>query len=169
MSDSVINVGKMCSVVSSFQEGLQALLAGINTHFSSFVPYFCFLGLHLQCMYGSSQARCQIRQMLAYTTATATQDLSRLCDLHYNSRQRWIPNPLTVARDWSCILVDTSHICFCCTTTVTPRPICFFCFLFFFFCLLSFCCCCLLLLLLLSLGPLLRHMEVPRLGIESEL
>ena len=36
-----------------------------------------------------------------------------------------------------------------------------------FFCLLSFCL--LLLLLLLFLGPLQRHMEVPRLGVESEL
>ena len=41
--------------------------------------------------------------------------------------------------------------------------LCFFIFIFFF-CLLSF-----LLLLLLFLGPLPRHMEVPRLGVESEL
>jgi len=39
---------------------------------------------------------------------------------------------------------------------------------FFFFCLLSFVFL-LLLLLLLFLGPLPRHMEVPRLGVESEL
>ena len=26
-------------------------------------------------------------QLLAYTTATATQDLSRFCDLHHSSRQ----------------------------------------------------------------------------------
>ena len=42
-------------------------------------------------------------------------------------------------------------------------------FLFFFFCLLSFCLLLLLLLLLLFLGPLPRRMEVPRLGVESEL
>ena len=40
-------------------------------------------------------------------------------------------------------------------------------FFFFFFCLLSLLL--LLLLLLLFLGPLPRHMEVPRLGVESEL
>ena len=41
---------------------------------------------------------------------------------------------------------------------------------FFFFCLLSFfVVVVLLLLLLLFLGPLPRHMEVPRLGVESEL
>ena len=30
-------------------------------------------------------------QLLAY--ATATQDLSCVCDLHHSSRQHWIPNP----------------------------------------------------------------------------
>ena len=35
----------------------------------------------------------------AYTTATATPDLSRFCDLHHSSRQRWILNPLSEARD----------------------------------------------------------------------
>ena len=29
-------------------------------------------------------------QQLAYTTATATWDLSRLCDLHHSSRQLWV-------------------------------------------------------------------------------
>ena len=41
-------------------------------------------------------------------------------------------------------------------------------FFFFVFCLLSFLLL-LLLLLLLFLGPLPRHMEVPRLGVQSEL
>ena len=36
-------------------------------------------------------------------------------------------------------------------------------------CFLYFCIILLLLLLLLFLGPLPRHMEVPRLGVESEL
>ena len=45
--------------------------------------------------------------------------------------------------------------------------IAFFCFLFFVF-FLS-CVFLLLLLLLLFLGPLRRHMEIPRLGVESEL
>ena len=30
----------------------------------------------------------------AYTTATAIQDLSYICNLHHSSRQRWILNPL---------------------------------------------------------------------------
>ena len=33
-------------------------------------------------------------QLLAYTTATAMQDLSHICDLHCSSQQRWNFNPL---------------------------------------------------------------------------
>ena len=46
----------------------------------------------------------------AYTTApaTATRDPSRVCDLHHSSRQHWILNPLSEARDHTCVLVDTS-------------------------------------------------------------
>ena len=35
----------------------------------------------------------------AYTTATAMWDLSRVCDLHHSSQQRWIRYPLGKARD----------------------------------------------------------------------
>ena len=38
-------------------------------------------------------------ELPAYTTATATQDLSQVCDLHYSSRQHQILNPLYEARD----------------------------------------------------------------------
>ena len=59
----------------------------------------------------------------AYTTATATQDLSRVCHLHHSSWQRWVFNPLNEARDQTSILMDTSWICFHCTTTGTPTSI----------------------------------------------
>ena len=49
-------------------------------------------------------------QLLAYPTATATQDPSLVCDLHHSSLQHWILNPLSVARDPTCISMDTSHI-----------------------------------------------------------
>ena len=55
--------------------------------------------------YGSSQAR-----LGACATATVTQDPSQICDLHHNSQQRWIFNPLREARDQTCILMDTSQI-----------------------------------------------------------
>ena len=51
-------------------------------------------------------------QLPAYTTATATPDPTRICDLHHSSRQSWILNPLSKAWDRTCILMDTSQICF---------------------------------------------------------
>ena len=38
-------------------------------------------------------------ELPAYTTATATQDLRHVCDLHHSSRQHQILNPLSEARD----------------------------------------------------------------------
>ena len=52
----------------------------------------------------------------AYTTATATGDLSRICDLHHSSRQHWIPDPLSEARDQTHILLETSGFCYHCAT-----------------------------------------------------
>ena len=58
-------------------------------------------------------------QLLAYTTATATSDLSRVCDLHHSSQQHQILNPLSKARDQICILMDASQIHFHCATMGT--------------------------------------------------
>ena len=60
-------------------------------------------------------------QLLAYITAIATQDPSCICDLHHSSQQCQIPDPLREARDRTHILMDTSRIHFCCTTTETPN------------------------------------------------
>ena len=49
--------------------------------------------------YESSQARQLQLQLPAYTTATAMQDLSHVYKLHHNSRQHWIPDPLSEARN----------------------------------------------------------------------
>ena len=38
-------------------------------------------------------------QLPAYPTATATQDMSHICDLHHSSQQSQILNPLSEARD----------------------------------------------------------------------
>ena len=58
-------------------------------------------------------------QLLAYTTATATLDLSHACDLHHSSRQWQILNPLSEIRDRTCVLMDRSQIHFRCATTGT--------------------------------------------------
>ena len=53
-------------------------------------------------------------QLLAYTTATATLDPSRVCDLPHISWQCQIPGPLSKARDQTCM--DPSQIYFCSVT-----------------------------------------------------
>ena len=59
-------------------------------------------------------------QLPAYTTATAMGDLSHICDLHHSSWQRQILNPLSKARDWTCILMDASEIHFHWAMTGAP-------------------------------------------------
>ena len=49
-------------------------------------------------------------QLLAYATATATPDPCHICDLHHSSQQRRILNPLSKARDQTCVLVDASWV-----------------------------------------------------------
>ena len=49
-------------------------------------------------------------QLPAYTTATTTRDPSFVCDLHHSSWQRQILNPLSEARDRTCILMDSSRV-----------------------------------------------------------
>ena len=71
-------------------------------------------------------------QLLTYTTATAMWDPNYVCDPQHSSRQYWIFNPLSKARDGTCILVNTSQIHFHCTTTGTP-----YFFFFFFVCVLK--------------------------------
>ena len=59
-------------------------------------------------------------QQPAYSMATATLDPSHLFDLRCSLRQCQILNPLSRARDWTRILMDTSWAHYCWTTTGTP-------------------------------------------------
>ena len=71
---------------------------------------FFFLGPHLWHM---EVPRLQVQlelQLLAYATATATQDLSRVCRLHHSSQPQQMFNPLSEARDQTCVLMDTSQV-----------------------------------------------------------
>ena len=49
-------------------------------------------------------------QPLAYTTVTATRDLSYVCNLQHSSGQRQILNPLSEAKDRTRVLADTSQV-----------------------------------------------------------
>ena len=59
-------------------------------------------------------------QLPACATATATWDPSHVCYLHHSSWQWWILNPLSKARNQTCVLVDASQICFHWATIGTP-------------------------------------------------
>ena len=52
-----------------------------------------FLGLHPWHMEGLRLGGEWELQLLASTTTTASQDPSRICDLHHSSQQHWILNP----------------------------------------------------------------------------
>ena len=65
----------------------------------SFFLFFVFLGLHpghieVPRLWPESDL-----QLPAYVTATATQDLSHVCDVHHSSQQRQIRNLLSEAKD----------------------------------------------------------------------
>ena len=88
-------------------------------YFIFFLFYFIFLHFRAAlAAYGGSQAR--DLQMLAYTTATAMQDLSYICNLPHGSQQHRIIDPLSKTRDQTSILMDTSWIRFHCTIMGTP-------------------------------------------------
>ena len=62
-------------------------------------------------------------QLPAY--ATATPDLSCICNLYHSSGQCYIFNPLSRARDQTCTLMDTSWVCYHWDTTGTPQRVIF--------------------------------------------
>ena len=64
-----------------------------------FVLFCFFLSLHPWHMEVPRLGVESEPQLPAYTTATATQDVSRVFDLHHSSGQRRILNPLSEARD----------------------------------------------------------------------
>ena len=71
---------------------------------------FCFLRPHWQHV---DVPRLRVESELqrpAYTTATATWDPSRVCDLHHTSGQCWIPHPLSEARDRIGILMVPGRV-----------------------------------------------------------
>ena len=68
-----------------------------------------FLGLYWQY---KEVSRLGVESELpAYARATATWDLSWIYNLHHSSWQRWILNPLSEARDRTCVLMDAGQVC----------------------------------------------------------
>ena len=83
--------------------------------------FFFFLGLHPWHMEVPRLGVELELQLPATATATATvmQDPSYICDLHHCSRQHWILNPLSRARDQTHILMNTSWVHYCWATIGT--------------------------------------------------
>ena len=82
----------------------------LSSPFVLFWSFFFFLGLHPRHMGVPSLGVESELLLLAYATATAMPDPSRVCDLYHSSRQHWILNPLSEARDRIHILMDTSQL-----------------------------------------------------------
>ena len=75
-----------------------------------FFFFLCFLGPHL---WPKEVTRLGIElelQLLAYATVIATQNLSRLCDLHRSLRRHRILNLLSGTGDQTCVPMDTSQV-----------------------------------------------------------
>ena len=77
------------------------LVLAFKRTFPGFVLYcfVLFLGLHPQHMEVPRLGVELELQLPAYTTVTATKDLSHVYGPHHGSRQHWILNPLSEARD----------------------------------------------------------------------
>ena len=60
--------------------------------------------------YGGFQARDPLGAVAANAKATAMQGPSCVCNLHHSSQQYQILNPLSKARDQTCILMGASQI-----------------------------------------------------------
>ena len=85
--------------------------------FFFFFFFFCFFWLHPWHM---EVPRAGGKWELAtYTTATAMQDPRHIFGLHQSSRQCWILNPLSEARDGTHVLKDTSWVHYCWATMGT--------------------------------------------------
>ena len=69
--------------------------------------FFRFLGLHQLHMEVPMLGVKLELQLLAYTTAAAMWDLIWVCDLYHSSWQHQILNPLSEARDRTCVLMNT--------------------------------------------------------------
>ena len=87
-----------------------------------FLFVFVFLGPHLRHL---EVPRLRVKlelQLPAYTHSHSNtgSEPSRVCDLHHSSGQHQILNPLSQARDWTCILMKASQICFHWTSMGIP-------------------------------------------------
>ena len=104
---------------SYFSKGKENLKVNFILFF--FFVFCLLLGLHQRHMEVPSLGVQSEPQLLAYTTATATTDLSQVYD--HSSRQCQILNILSKSRDRTHNVMVPSQICFCCSTRGTPKKV----------------------------------------------
>ena len=103
----------MISIIEWLFDSLYILRNQLALFFFFFFFFFFFsvlLGPHLGHMEVPRLGVESELQLQAYTTVTATPDPSHTCDLHHRLQHRQILNPLSEARDRTCILADTSRV-----------------------------------------------------------
>ena len=61
-------------------------------------------------------------QLQPPTITTAMPDPSQVCNLHHSSHQCWILNPLSEAKDQTCVPMDISRVCYHWATAGNPKP-----------------------------------------------
>ena len=107
--------GKTCSSFSQY-----LYLSDLCKFFFFFFFFFLFC-LKTPMAYGSSQVTGRIGAIAAGLCHSPTAwDLSHVGSLQHSSWQHQIPDPLSKARNQTCVLIDTSQICFCWATMGTP-------------------------------------------------
>ena len=89
-------------------------------HFSSHLFFCLFLFMAAPTAYGNSQASGLIGAAAASLHHSHTMpDPSHMCNLHHSSQQCQILNPLSRARDQTCLLMDTIWFHYCWATMGT--------------------------------------------------
>ena len=109
---SLLRSSKICPTIPvSVLSQISSLKQYLKEVFG-FLFFVFFLGPHLRHIEVPSLGVESELQLPAYTTARAMPDPRQVLDLHHSSRQHWILNPPSKARDRICILGDTSQIRF---------------------------------------------------------
>ena len=89
---------------------MTSIILHINYIFFAFFFFFSFLGPYLWHMDVPKLGVKLMLQLLAYPTATATPDLSHVCDFHHSSWHHQILHPLRKVSDQTHILMAPSWV-----------------------------------------------------------